>query len=235
MGWLGFCYALRYSFLYYPFPHFTDEKTEAQRGQSTCPRSHSRESNPGLNQNPNFSSSGNTAYHSGGSQSSQQASLQQHIPPTRVGHPGTSRHLGPDSTPPPWPRSPHAPRGSPASGPKPRPPGIEKRAPPSPRAPGHGPALPPHPARTAPPRGAARAPSAGPAGVCPAQGPHSGPHPPAAAPCPLPRARYPAHRLAEEPRPLPCPASVPSSSRSNRPTPPARAMTSHAPPRYAPT
>lgn len=173
----------------------------------------------------------------GGPQSSRQASLQQHIPPqpsrpprnlppprARFHTSGRIPHLRHD---------PEAPtrRGAaplPVRNPAPR--GIEKRAPPSPRAPGHGPALPPP---TRPNRAAARS---GPSTVRRTRRRLLSPRPTepaprrlAAAPCPLPCARLPAHRLAAEPRPLPCPASVPSSSRSNRPTPPARAMTSHAP------
>ncbi|CAM9502850.1 unnamed protein product [Rangifer tarandus platyrhynchus] len=104
---------------------------------------------------------------------------------------------------------------APTSGPTPRPPRSEERAPPSPRSPGHGPALPPPgPNRTA--GGAARALPARPAGARlgsrPAQPPPS--H------RPVPASRLTGSRLDRVRRPYPAP--VPSSSRSNRLTPPAR-------------
>lgn len=187
------------------------------RGSSTCPRSHSREWNPGLNSKPNSSPSGDTASYSGSPQSSQQDSLQPHTPPTRA---QLTRNLSlPLSGVPHLGRGPEAPtppRGSPHFRPE-APPLAElsARPQPSPRAPGHGPALPP-------PAPMGTAVGNGPGTARRPRGRLSGPRPTRPSPG---RRLVPTSRLTGSRRDrVRClrPASVPSSSRSNRPTPPAR-------------
>lgn len=108
-------------------------------------------------------------------------------------------------------------RAAPTSGPRPRPPAAVRRArapQPSSRAPGHGPALPPpRPNRT-------------PVRERPGRCRHGRPAPACPRPTRPPPGRrpVPASRLTGSPRDhvrCPYPAPVPSSSSSNRPTPPA--------------